>query len=133
MITDITLTQISGSTYRVRVTARNQSSTPVTFGNNFHVNVYLDGNTSSAIIIWGVQASWFGAGQSRVLEQNYTFSSGPHTLRAWADPWNVVVESNETNNTRDTTLTAPAVTEGVEPRVEPAAPVEPQPTPTNTP
>jgi hypothetical protein len=130
VIDDITLIQKSGNTYTVRVTARNRAATPVTFGNNFYVNVYLDGNLNTPIIGFGVQASWFGAGQSRVLEQDYTFSSGPHTLRAWADPFNTVVEGVETNNTRDLNLTVAGSAQGVVPQNNSLLPPGPQPTPT---
>ena len=133
IVSDIALTQISGNTYRVQVTARNQSATAVTYGNNFHVNVYLDGDYSSPIITWGVQGSYFGAGQSVVLEQDYTLSSGPHTLRGWADPYNVVVESDETNNTRDEGVTISGSAANVGAQDNRLGSSGPQPTPTNTP
>jgi hypothetical protein len=134
VIDDISLIQKSGNTYTVRVTARNRAATPVTFGNNFYVNVYLDGDLTTPIIGFGVQASWFGAGQSRVLEQDYTFSSGgPHTLRAWADAFNTVVEGVETNNTRDLSLTVAGAAQGVAPQNNSLLPPGPQPTPTTIP
>jgi hypothetical protein len=130
VIDSIVLIPKSGNTYTVQVTARNQAATPVTFGNNFYVNLYLDGNFTNPAITWGVQASWFGAGQSRVLTQDYTFTSGPHTLRAWADPFNTVVEGNENNNIRDLSITIAGTTQGVSPQANPLLPAGPQPTPT---
>ncbi len=134
VVTDISLTPNANGSYRVQVTALNQSATPVTFGNNFYVNLYLDGNFSTPAIVWGVQASWFGAWQSRILTADYTFTPGTHSLHAWADAFNTVVELNEANNilTRSGVVFA-ALPEGVAPQDSSTAPSGPLPTPTVTP
>jgi uncharacterized repeat protein (TIGR01451 family) len=134
VVTDITLIPVSGNTYRVRVTAANQGDKPVTYGNNFYVNLYLDGDLNSPALVWGVQAIWFGVGQGVILESNYTFGSGSHTLQGWADPFNTVVETNEANNifTRSGVIIAGAGGE-VAPQQQPVLPSGPLPTPTMTP
>jgi uncharacterized repeat protein (TIGR01451 family) len=132
VIDEISVLNCVNNTCTVRVVARNQSAIPVTFGNNFYVNVYLDGNLDFPAIGFGVQASWFGAGQSRVLEQSFTFASGPHSLRAWADAFNTVVEADETNNILDRDITISGLSGETVP-VNPALPEGPQPTPTTTP
>ena len=71
-VDSITLTHNQGGGYTVKVTVRNQSSIPVTYGNNFHVTVYVDpaqpptcanNPTLTPDIEWGVQGFWLGAGQ----------------------------------------------------------------------
>ncbi len=132
VVANIELIPISGNSYTVRVTACNQSSTPVTFGNNFYVNAYFSGDYGTPIIIWGVQASWFGAGQCVVLESDYTFSDSG-TLRAWADAYNTVVEANEDNNTRDIDVGWHRLGSGLPLQGSQSLPSGPQPTPTNVP
>lgn len=132
VVANIELISISGNSYTVRVTACNQSSTPVTFGNNFYVNAYFGGDYGTPIIIWGVQASWFGAGQCVVLESDYTFSNSG-TLRAWADAYNTVVEANEDNNTRDVDVGWHRFGSGLPLQGSQSLPSGPQPTPTNVP
>jgi uncharacterized repeat protein (TIGR01451 family) len=132
VVANIELIPISGNSYTVRVTACNQSSTPVTFGNNFYVNAYFGGDYGTPIIIWGVQASWFGAGQCVVLESDYTFSNSG-TLRAWADAYNTVVEANEDNNTRDIDVGWHRLNSGLPLQGSQSLPSGPQPTPTNVP
>ncbi|MCB0181733.1 MAG: hypothetical protein KDI62_26130, partial [Anaerolineae bacterium] len=64
---------------------------------------------------------------------NFTFpNSGSLNLRAWADPFNVVVEMDDNNNTRDLAVTVTAAS-GVSPQAIPTYPPGPQPTPTQTP
>jgi uncharacterized repeat protein (TIGR01451 family) len=132
VVANVELIPISGNSYTVRVTACNQSSTPVTFGNNFYVNAYFGGDYGTPIIIWGVQASWFGAGQCVVLESDYTFSNSG-TLRAWADAYNTVVEANEDNNTRDIDVGWHRFGSGLPLQGSQSLPSGPQPTPTNVP
>jgi hypothetical protein len=141
VVTNMQLIPVSGRTYQVQLTARNQSATAVTFGNNFHVNVYLNGNFTTPIVICGVQASSFSAGQTVVIPFNwcqnnatYTFpSGGAQTLRGWADAYNVVVESNETNNTLDTNVTITGLDADTAPSDIPSLPSGPLPTPTSVP
>jgi uncharacterized repeat protein (TIGR01451 family) len=132
VVANIELIPISGSSYTVQVTACNQSSTPVTFGNNFYVNAYFSGDYGTPIIIWGVQASWFGADQCVMLESDYAFSNSG-TLRAWADAYNTVVEANEDNNTRDIDVNLSRLGSGVPLQGSQLLPSGPQPTPTNVP
>jgi uncharacterized repeat protein (TIGR01451 family) len=132
VVANIELTPISGNSYTVQVTACNQSSTPVAFGNNFYVNAYFNGDYGTPIIIWGVQGSWFGATQCVVLESDYTFSSSG-TLRAWADAYNTVVEADEDNNTRDVDVNLSRSGSGVPLQGSQSLPSGPQPTPTNVP
>jgi hypothetical protein len=135
VVTNITVTPNGGGDYTVQVTVLNQSAVPVTYGNNFHVHVYLNGDYSNHVISWGLQGSWFGAGQSRVLTTNYTFpGSGTYSLNAWADPFNVVIESDDSNNT----FTLPGVVISglageVAPQSDSLLPSGPLPTPTLTP
>jgi subtilase family serine protease len=137
VITDITLVPTGVSrNYEVQVTVRNQGSLAVTYGNNFHVTAYLNGNFNSPIITWGVQGSWFGVGQSRVLTGTYVFpSTGSNDVSAWADPWNVVSEEDETNNVFTQTVNISGsgdqvTTSQEEQTTEPRGPL---PTPTLTP
>jgi uncharacterized repeat protein (TIGR01451 family) len=132
VVANIELIPISGNSYTVRVTTCNQSSTPVTYGNNFYVNAYFSADYGTPIIIWGVQASWFGAGQCVVLESDYTFSNSG-TLRAWADAYNTVVEANEDNNTRDIDVNLSRLGGGLPLQGSQSLPSGPQPTPTNVP
>ncbi|MBN1994328.1 MAG: DUF11 domain-containing protein [Anaerolineae bacterium] len=133
IVSGMTVTPTGGGNAAVEVTVTNQSAVPVAFGNNFHVAVYADGNFANYICNWGVQGSWFGAGQSYVLTGDCTTSPGTHIFTAWADPFNVVVESNEANNTYDVnniTITGPGG--DAEAQTSPA-PSGPLPTPTLTP
>jgi hypothetical protein len=110
VVDSITLIHRGGREYSVQVTVRNQSVTSVAYGNNFYVAVYVDpaqAPTYETIpsltpqVQWGVQGSWFGAGESRVLESVYTFGgAGEHTIYGWADPYQTVLELNENNNSR---------------------------------
>jgi hypothetical protein len=141
IMTNIELLPVSGRTYQVRLTARNQSATPVTFGNNFYVNLYYSTDLVNPIVVCGVQGSDFGAGQTFVIPfsycQNnalYTFSaSGNFTLRAVADAQNNVVESDETNNTRDTNVSITGLEAEAAPPDNPPLPAGPWPTPTSVP
>jgi hypothetical protein len=104
---DLVITEmIVNGNGQLQVTARNQGNVPVPFGNNFHVNVYRESDLNTPLISWGVQAAWFGVGQSRIL--TYPLPAGTYVLRAWVDPWNVVVEQDETNNIRIDTIVIPA-------------------------
>jgi uncharacterized repeat protein (TIGR01451 family) len=132
VVANVELVPISGNSYTVRVTACNQSTIPVAFGNNFYVNAYFSGDYGTPIIIWGVQGSWFGAAQCVVLESDYTFSSSG-TLRAWADAYNTVVEADEDNNTRDIDVVLSRSGSGVPLQGSQSLPSGPQPTPTNVP
>ena len=139
----ITLTHNQGGGYTVKVTVRNQSSIPVTYGNNFHVTVYIDPDqpptcanipTLTPDIEWGVQGSWLGAGGSCQREGTYIFNSvGSHTLYAWADPYRVVVESNEDNNERTLTQTISILGEGSSAQGGSTKSPGPHATPTNVP
>ncbi len=140
IVTNLQLIPITGYTYQMQLTVQNQGATAVNYGNNFHVNVYLNSNYNAPVIICGVQGSVFGAGQTLVVpfswctnEARYTFSSGTFTLNEWVDPYNVVAESNEGNNQSDYNITlAGTSTEAVLPD-NPSLPVGPQPTPTAIP
>ncbi len=111
------------------VTVQNQSTVPVSFGNNFHVNVYRTSNLNSPLVSWGVQGGWMGAGQSRTF--TYALPSGSYDLRAWADPWEVVDESDEDNNTLNQSFSVTGA--GGDPVLTPLELSEPLPTPTLTP
>jgi fibronectin-binding autotransporter adhesin len=106
---DLVVTDISvagpvnaGEPVTVRVTVANQGDQPVTFGNNFYVDLYVDRQPAPLLpgnIDWGVQGSWFSVGISRTLSVSYTFTSGTHQLYAQADTDNSVAEMLENNNT----------------------------------
>jgi hypothetical protein len=139
IVTDIVVSASAGGDYTVQATVRNQSAVPVTYGNNFYVNMYVDPAepfTGAQLpdpdiqpaIRWGVQGSWFGAGQSRVLTANCQVVAGnqfactwydggyssvslgadsEHRFYAWADAFDInpadsvvgtVDETNENNN-----------------------------------
>ncbi len=100
-VDSVVLSQVSGNTYNIAVTVRNQASVDVASGNNFYINAYLSSDLSTPIVVCSVQGGWFGAGQSYICNGQYTFGSGTHTVRGWADPYNTVGEANESNNTRD--------------------------------
>jgi len=92
----------AGQPATVYVTVRNQGNQPVTYGNNFYVDFYVDSVPEPGLvgdIQWGAQGSWFGAGESRTLNSSYTFTTGDHQLYAQADTDNSVAETNENNNT----------------------------------
>ena len=139
VVENVTLEPIQGAQFVVRVVVRNRSGVPVAYGNNFYVTVYVDPPQPPSYatlpdlppqLIWGVQGSWFGAGQSRTLEGRYTFASaGSHTLYAWADPYNTVVESDEDNNSRQLNQTVALAGEGLSEQASLPAGVWPTPTP----
>jgi uncharacterized repeat protein (TIGR01451 family) len=106
---DLVVTDISvvpnppeaGQSATVYVTVKNQGNQAVPYGNNFYVDFYVDREPAPLIrgdIDWGVQGSWFGAGESRTLSGSYTFTEGTHQLWGQADTDNTVVETNENNN-----------------------------------
>ena len=106
---DLIVTNISvdgpvnaGQPVTVRVTVRNQGDQPVTLGNNFYVDLYVDRQPARLLpgnIAWGVQGAWFGVGDSVELTASYTFVAGTHQLYAQADTDNSVAERLEGNNT----------------------------------
>ncbi|MCB9098783.1 MAG: right-handed parallel beta-helix repeat-containing protein [Anaerolineales bacterium] len=134
IISEFSVTPNGDGTYRVSVTAVNQGPISVADPNNFHVAVYDTNDLTTPLILWGVQGEWFPSGGGRVLTvNNFTFpNSGSLNLRAWTDPFNVVVEMNESNNTSDLSVTVTAAS-GVSPQAIPTYPPGPQPTPTQTP
>ncbi len=104
-IDNLTVSQISNNNYSINITVKNQSTLPVTSGNNFFVNAYLTSDLNSPVFICSVQGQWMGAGQSHACSSQITLSQGSHIVRAWADPYNTVTEDYETNNTRDLEVT----------------------------
>lgn len=87
--------------YRLEMTGRNQSATAVPFGNNFYFAVYVDDLNQEPITFWGVQAAWFGPGQGYTVSAELRadeIGSGEHTVFAWIDPYNTVMEQDENNN-----------------------------------
>ncbi len=104
-IDNLTVSQISNNNYSINITVKNQSTLPVTSGNNFFVNAYLTSNLNSPIFVCSVQAQWMEAGESHTCSGQITLSQGSHIVRAWADPYNTVTEDYETNNTRDLEVT----------------------------
>jgi uncharacterized repeat protein (TIGR01451 family) len=96
VVTDIFVNASVSGDYTVQATVRNQSAVPVTYGNNFYVNVYVDpaepftgvqlpDQDIQPAISWGVQGSWFGAGQSRVLTANCQVVGGNQFACTWYD------------------------------------------------
>ncbi|MCB0163799.1 MAG: right-handed parallel beta-helix repeat-containing protein [Anaerolineae bacterium] len=134
IISDFSVIPNGDGTYRVSVTAINQGPISVADPNNFHVAVYDTNDLTTPLILWGVQGEWFPSGGGRILTvNNFTFpNSGSLNLRAWADPFNVVVETDNSNNTNDLSVTVTAAS-GVSPQARPTYPPGPQPTPTQTP
>ncbi len=136
VVTEFTITAIGDGTYKVRVTASNQSAYAVGYGNNFWVGVYTDEIRpgTSPSITWGMQGTWFGAGQSRTSEKIVTAAelggSGTHTYTAWADVWNYIPEANEGNNVN---VLSNIVVASISGEIAPQEllPTGPLPTPTN--
>jgi PKD repeat protein len=106
---DLVVTDISvvpdppeaGQSATVYVTVKNQGNQGVPYGNNFYVDFYVDHEPAPLLhgdIEWGVQFSWFGAGESYTLDSSYTFTEGTHQLWGQADTDNTVVETDENNN-----------------------------------
>jgi PKD repeat protein len=106
---DLVVTDISvvpdppeaGQSATVYVTVKNQGNQAVPYANNFYVDFYVDREPAPLLhgdIEWGVQFSWFGAGESYTLNGSYTFTEGTHQLWGQADTDNTVVETNENNN-----------------------------------
>jgi uncharacterized repeat protein (TIGR01451 family) len=173
VVTNLSMVPSGTNQYTVSVTVRNQSGTAVTFGNNFYVTVYVDPTepftgtqlpaaSAIPIIQWGVQGSWYGAGQSHISEAACTVSgsqltcisdgitrvanlgANPHRFYAWADPYETtpanpgvgtVDESNEDNNYSAPFIGALSGLGGnnVAPLSQPPLPPGPQPTPTIVP
>ena len=104
VVTDLTIIPISptaGQTAEVIVTIQNQGNQPVTPGNNFFIDFYI--NTvpvpfSPGVFFWGAQGSQFGVGESRSFSQDYSFTAGTHNLYIQVDTDQSVVEINEQNN-----------------------------------
>ncbi|MGC9357489.1 MAG: CARDB domain-containing protein, partial [Anaerolineae bacterium] len=130
-----------GQQVTVRVTVQNQGEWPVAYGNNFYVDLYVDRQPEPLLvgeISWGVQGGWFRAGESRTLEDTYTFSTGGvHTLYVQVDTDNTVLETDETNNVMSRQVTVVTIAgQGEQPT--PQHPTElpdygPRPTPTPLP
>jgi uncharacterized repeat protein (TIGR01451 family) len=90
-----------GQSATVYVKVKNRGNQAVPYRNNFYVDFYVDREPAPLLhgdIEWGVQYSWFGAGQSYTLNGSYTFTEGTHQLWGQADTDNTVVETNENNN-----------------------------------
>ncbi|MCB0208432.1 MAG: DUF5123 domain-containing protein [Anaerolineae bacterium] len=119
-------------THRVKITAINQGNVSVADPNNFHIAMYDTNDLTTPVLLVGVQGEWFPAGGGRTITVDITLTgSGPTTLRAWADPFDVVDETDESNNTDDLVITL-SVNSGVSPQTVPTYPSGPQPTPTQT-
>ncbi len=131
VIDTFTLTDLNNGNYRIDITARNQATTDVPFGNNFYIAVYVDDINQEPIRFWGVQAAWFAAGQTYRVSAEFSAAevgSGLRTFVAWTDPYNTVAEQNESNNTVSRTITVSTSLE-VQPRSNTPAD-QPKPTPT---
>jgi len=101
VIDSFTIDDLGSGQYEVNVVIRNQAAYAVPVGNNFYLGVYVDDVTVDPPIFWGLQGAWFTAGASRSFSQQFTAAevgSGAHTFFVWVDPYNVVSESDETNN-----------------------------------
>jgi hypothetical protein len=135
VVDNVIITSVSGNLYTIQVVARNQSTVAaVASGNNFFINAYLTSDLNTPILICGVQGSLFGPGQGFTCTGQYTFSSGSHTVRGWVDPFGIVAESNEGNNTRDSGVINIAGTNGdIELQNSSVLPAGPLPTPTPAP
>ncbi|MCB0190736.1 MAG: right-handed parallel beta-helix repeat-containing protein [Anaerolineae bacterium] len=132
VISSFSVTPNGDGTHRVQITAINQGNVSVADPNNFHIAVYDTDNLTTPRLLIGVQGEWFPSGGGRTFTTDVTFpGSGPTTLRAWADPFNVVVETDESNNTDDLAITLTAAS-GASPQSVPSYPSGPQPTPTQT-
>ena len=83
------------------MTAQNVGNQPVTAGNNFYIDLYVDRLPAPMLngdISWGAQGVAFGPGDSVNFSAVYTFSGGSHTLYVQADTDNNVPERYEDNN-----------------------------------
>jgi PKD repeat protein len=141
VVTNVTIDPESltvGQILSVCVTIENQGNEPVTAGDNFFVDLYVDQHPGpyEGDMWWGVQGSWFGVGQSRVLctssaTQDYSFTQpGVHQIYVQVDtgdpahPWGWIdYEQREDNNVSELI----AVT--VNGTGSPDAPVDATPTP----
>ncbi|MFP4344484.1 MAG: choice-of-anchor Q domain-containing protein [Anaerolineales bacterium] len=143
VVTSITVdpaTPTVGSPCTVNITVKNQGPVDVPEDNNFFVDFYDNIEPAYLMIgdrTWAVQASWFGAGESRVWSFSYTFdTAGEHTLYAQADTDDTVEERNEVNNITSQPLTITvlrAAGEGPAPTEERLPEYGPRPTPTPAP
>ncbi len=104
VVTDLTIIPISpsaGVDAEIIVTVQNQGNQPVTPGNNFFIDFYI--NTvpvpySPGIFFWGAQGSQFGVGESRSFSQDFSFTAGTKNLYIQVDTDQTVDEINEQNN-----------------------------------
>jgi uncharacterized repeat protein (TIGR01451 family) len=171
VVANISVDSSGPGDYTVQATVRNQSVVPVTYGNNFYVNVYVDPAepfTGAQLpdpdippaIRWGVQGSWFGAGQSRVLTANCQVLAGnqlactwydgghssvplgagsEHRFYAWADAFDInpadavvgTVDETDENNNYSGPLSVPIA--GLGGSLAPAGELPPWPAPQPTP
>jgi hypothetical protein len=104
VVTDLTIIPTSpsaGVEAEIIVTVQNQGNLPVTPGNNFYIDFYI--NTvpvpySPGTFFWGAQGSQFGVGESRSFSQDFSFVAGAQNLYVQVDTDQSVVEINEQNN-----------------------------------
>lgn len=104
VIQDVTLVPSQpapGQPVIIYVTAQNVGNQPVTAGNNFYIDLYVDRLPAPMLngdISWGAQGVAFGPGDSVNFSAVYTFSGGSHTIYVQADTDNNVPERYEDNN-----------------------------------
>lgn len=92
----------TGDAAIVNVTIRNQGTVGITPGNNFYLDLYVNQIPVAAqpgLVMWGIQGSDLGAGQSRTYSTQLPFNTpGDFWLYAQVDTDGTVNEVNEGNN-----------------------------------
>jgi len=104
-----TMVTVNGEV-EIQVTITNQSTKPVTAGNNFYVDLYVDPEAppeegcpstpgTPGDVWWGVQGEWMTAGASYVLTTTWVFTdTRTYHLYAQVDTDCSVIETDEYNN-----------------------------------
>ncbi|MCI0578935.1 MAG: PQQ-dependent sugar dehydrogenase [Chloroflexi bacterium] len=104
VVADLTLVPAvlaAGEPVIVYVTVLNQGNQPVTPGNNFFVDFYVDtvpAPYAPGDLYWGAQGAAFGPGQSQPFNGDIVLSAGFHNLYVQVDTDQSVPEAVETNN-----------------------------------
>ena len=101
----------AGDTVTFTVKTKNQGSDKAI---NPRVAFYIDGSSIGAQDIPQINA---GALVTNTF--TWTATTGSHDIKATVDPDNVIIESNEANNTKNLTLSLPATKKAANPTAKP--------------
>ncbi|MEM7028164.1 MAG: LamG-like jellyroll fold domain-containing protein [Chloroflexota bacterium] len=98
IVDGIDLTHIAGNRYTITIVALNGSDAVIGRDSHFFIHAYLSSDLENPIVVCPIQDTEFSPGESRACTGEYAFSNGMDVLRGWVDPYNELVEANETNN-----------------------------------